>query len=139
MVFDATPVREILGARPWVALPRARPEVPGALPWRGRAVAVLDLGATLPGLARLDPESPRPRTLVVELGPNTIAIPVDGVREVREVDEDSLAPARKSFQAYASSEIEIDGALMPVIDWNAIVNAALGGSPQRPANRAEIA
>lgn len=64
--IDASLIREVLGPCAWVQLPRPRPELPGPMAWRGRAIAVLDLGQ-FTGVAKpLSPGERRRRTLVVE-------------------------------------------------------------------------
>jgi chemotaxis signal transduction protein len=89
--IDAGAVIEILGARPWFAIPSGSREMPGVLVWRGRAVPVVDLAAVLAtGRPRpLDPA--RPRTVIVTVGGSTIAIPVDEVREAQGEDAGGLA------------------------------------------------
>jgi chemotaxis signal transduction protein len=123
IAIDAERVQEILGERPWVLLPGARPEIPGVLSWRGRAVGLFDFAAVTEGLLPLDEDVPRPRTVIVQAGASTLAIPVDAVREVREVGGDALTPPRITSQRFSSEEVELDGVVMPVFDVVAFVQS----------------
>jgi chemotaxis signal transduction protein len=123
IAIDAERVEEILGERPWVLLPGARPEIPGVVSWRGRAVGLLDLAAVTDGLLPLDENAPRSRTVIVHAGASALAIPVDAVREVREVASDALMPPRITSQKFSSEEVELDGVVMPVFDVAAFVQS----------------
>ena len=90
LAFDASYIQEVVGKRPWVPVPGASSRVPGIVGWRGRAVGVLDLGALLGLGGTLSPGEGRERTVVVQIGQATLAIPVDVVREVQEVSESAL-------------------------------------------------
>jgi chemotaxis signal transduction protein len=123
IALDASCVQEILGEQPWVRIPGAPAQVPGVAGWRGRAVAVLDLGV-VGGLGSfLKPGERRPRTVVVRSGGCTLAVPVDVVREVQEVPEDRLTAPKTTQLPFASSEVELHGVPMPVLDWAAVVEA----------------
>lgn len=127
LVVHATHVQEILGARPWIAIPGAPAHLPGVLSWRGRAVAVLDLG-TLSGIAQpLDPGQPQSRTVVITVAGNTMAIPVTAVHEVQEVEEDKIRPAHATKQRYSTLEVELQGLLVPILDMNAVVQVVARG------------
>ena len=54
MAIPTEQAMEILGSGAWVPVPAASGLIPGVLPWRGRPVAVLDLGVVIPGVPRLD-------------------------------------------------------------------------------------
>src|SRR5262252_6995799 len=101
VAIDARHVQEILGERPWVLLPGARSELPGVVSWRGRAVALFDFAAVTEGLARLDENAPRPRTVIVTVRSSALAIPVDAVREVREVPNDAPTPPKVTTQRFS--------------------------------------
>ena len=45
----AESVQEVIGERAWVAIVGAPAELPGAVAWRGRAIALLDLGQLIAG------------------------------------------------------------------------------------------
>jgi chemotaxis signal transduction protein len=123
IAIDASQVQEILGERPWVLLPGARAELPGVVSWRGRAVALFDFAAVTEGLAPLDENAPRPRTVIVGLRSGTLAIPVDAVREVREVTSEALEPPKLTAQRFSSAEVEVDGQVMPLFDFAAFIDS----------------
>ncbi|HEY1585029.1 MAG TPA: chemotaxis protein CheW, partial [Polyangia bacterium] len=79
------------------------------------AVAVLDLGP-LSGSAALTADERRPRTVIVNVEDATLALPVESVREVQEVQEASVRPAQLTRMRHASMEVELDGVPMPLID-----------------------
>ena len=123
LAVPAEKVQEILGERPWVALPSASPELPGVLAWRGRALAVLDLGRASGVGEPLAEGTARRRTMVVEEGACTLAVPIDGVREVHSVAEAQLRPPVATRMRFSAGEVEIDGTPMPVLDVAALVGA----------------
>jgi chemotaxis signal transduction protein len=114
LALEAALVREVVGTRSWLAIPGARAELPGVLAWQGRAVAVVDLAALfrLPALAV---RAPRARTLLVELGAVTLALPVDGVREVQAVSHDAITRVEPPH-AMTPTQIDLSGERMPVLD-----------------------
>ena len=123
IAIDAEQVQEILGERPWVLLPGARAEIPGVVSWRGRAVGLFDFAAVTEGLLPLDEKAPRARTVIVQAGASALAIPVDAVREVREVPSEALRAPRITSQRFSSSEVELDGVVMPVFDVAAFIQS----------------
>jgi chemotaxis signal transduction protein len=129
VAIDALQVHEIVSPQPTVLLPGARAEVPGIMSYRGRAVGVFDFAALSEGLVPLGKGTPRARVLVVQLGANTLAAPVDQVRQVREVPHESLMPPRLTAQKFSGAEVEIDGIIMPVFDFAAFL-ASLAGAAQ---------
>jgi chemotaxis signal transduction protein len=134
LAVHASHVQEILGSRTWIAIPGAPSHLPGVLAWRGRAVAVLDLG-TLSGIATpLTPGASRDRTVVVTVGTNTMAIPVNGVHEVQEVDDEKIRPAHATKQRFSTLEAELQGLLVPILDMPQVVQAVAGApAPQTGA------
>ena len=114
-VVPASAVQEILGALRWVPIVGAPTEMPGVIAWRGRAVAVLDLGP-LSGSAALAAGESRPRTVIVHVDDATLALPVESVREVQEVPETAVRPAHLTRLRHSSMEVELDGVPMPLID-----------------------
>ena len=123
IALDASCVEEILGEQPWVRIPGAPAQVPGVAGWRGRAVAVLDLGI-VGGLGSfLKPGERRQRMVVVRSGDCTLAVPVDVVREVQDVPEERLSALKNTQLAFANSEVELHGVPMPVLDWTALIDA----------------
>jgi chemotaxis signal transduction protein len=126
MALDAGHVQEVLSSRAWLPIPGANSEVPGVLSWRGRAIAVVDLGL-LAGVAEpLAPGETRERTLVIQHGPYTMAVMVDGVREVADVHEEALRPIHAARQRFAQHEIDLNGAPMAVLDVPSVVSSVSG-------------
>lgn len=113
VALDATHVHEVLGPRPWVALPDAPPHVPGVIPWRGRAIAVLDLGSLLGVAPALQPGEIRPRLLVAQVGEAAFAIPAQTAREIHAVSHVEEAHATKL--RLAQGQVLVGGVVMPVV------------------------
>src|SRR6185369_3748695 len=82
LALDAHRVVDVLGRVDVTFLGGGPRGLAGVIPWRARAVAVVDLGA-LVGEASLD--APRARTVIVQVGDDAVAFPVDAVREPREI------------------------------------------------------
>jgi len=114
-VVRADAVQEILGEQRWVPIIGAPVEMPGVIAWRGRAVAVLDLGP-LSGSAAMSVNESRLRTVIVNVEDATLALPVEGVREVQEVADDAVRPAQLTRLRHSTMEVELDGVPMPLID-----------------------
>jgi chemotaxis signal transduction protein len=129
IAIDVRHVQEILGQRPWVLLPGARPEIPGVVSWRGRAVGLFDFAAVTEGIAPLDEASPRARTVIVQAGSTALAIPVDAVREVREVSDDALRAPKITSQKFSPAEIELDGVVMPLFDFASFIESLASTDP----------
>jgi chemotaxis signal transduction protein len=127
LAIPAEPVQEVLGERSWVAIPSAPPDLPGVLAWRGRAVAILDLGRVSGAGDPLGEGQPRRRTMVVQQGGLTLAVPVDGVREVHTISDEGVHPPVATRIRFAAAEVEIDGLPMPVLDLPALVAAVSAG------------
>jgi len=121
-VVPASAVQEILGEQRWVPIAGAPAEMPGVIAWRGRAVAVLDLGP-VSGSGALPPGESRRRTIVVHVDDATLALPVDGVREVQEVPDGAVRPAELTRLRHAAMEVELDGVPMPVLELGALLRA----------------
>jgi chemotaxis signal transduction protein len=114
-VVRASAVQEILGEQRWVPIVGAPAEMPGVIAWRGRAVALVDLGP-LGGGAALAAGEARRRTVIVSVEETTLALPVEGVREVQEVPDEAVRPAQLTRLRYSTLEVELDGVPMPLID-----------------------
>jgi chemotaxis signal transduction protein len=123
IAVDARHVQEIVSPQPTVLLPGARAEIPGVMSYRGRAIGVFDFAALLDGLTPLADAVTRARVLVIEVGANTLAVPVDLVRAVRDIPAESLLPPRLTEQKFSAAEVEIDGVIMPVFDFAAFLAA----------------
>jgi chemotaxis signal transduction protein len=130
LALPALTVNEILGQRRWVSIAGAPPELPGVIAWRGRAVAVLDLGRLVEGGKPMTVGEGRRRTLVVQHAGAILAVPVDDLREVREVFEDELHPAQQTRQRFAARELELDGVPMPLLDPAALLGSLALAGPE---------
>ena len=129
LILEAERVQEVVGARPWVPVPHASRLLPGVLAWRGRAVAVFDLSVLVPGGEHLSLGQVRARTLIVETDGCLLAMPVDVVREVQEVDASRVQPAGEHAVSHSSVEVEIFGSVAPIVDLASLVAAALEARP----------
>jgi chemotaxis signal transduction protein len=107
-------LQEVRGPLPWVPLPGAPPHLPGVVPWRGRAIAVLDLGGLLGVAPPVQPGEPRARTLIAQVDATAFAIPVDTVREVHTAAE--LQDSHATQIRLAHGQVVIGGQVMPVVD-----------------------
>jgi chemotaxis signal transduction protein len=119
-LVEARLVHEVLGAEPWLPIPRARAELPGIVVWRGRAVPLVDLGLLL-GTAG-EPASPRARTLIVKHEQGAAAFAVDAAREVRTVAEDRLRTTPHQALPYSRRELDDDGTPLPLIELDALLS-----------------
>lgn len=117
---DAPLVVEVVGKRPWIPIPGASSRSPGVVAWQGRAVALVDL-ACVADEATAGPLAIRDRLVVVRVGPTMLALPADVVREVHELDEETLVPPKALRLRYAAAEAELMGKTMPVLDFAALV------------------
>jgi chemotaxis signal transduction protein len=113
IALDAAHVQEVLGPRPWVALPDAPAHVPGVIPWRGRAIAVIDLGALLGVAPALRPGEIPPRLLIAQIGDTAFAIPAQTAREVHAVA--GIEAAHATHVRLAQGQVTIGGIVMPVV------------------------
>ena len=120
LAVDALGVLEIHGRQEWVAIPNTPPLLPGALAWRGRALALLDLGPAF----ELDPlvvPNTRARNLVIGVADDTLALSVDRVLEVQRVEQGELAPVHAASWVADSGlpcrgEIVMDEEVVAVLD-----------------------
>jgi chemotaxis signal transduction protein len=123
-VLDALAVQEVLGMRTWVPLAHASPETPGVLSWRGRAVAVLDVRPLLGAGELLAKGTTCARTLVVQGEGCTLAIPVDAVREVHEVNPSDVRPFEDAAEMIHDAVV-VGEKTMPRIDLGAVLERLL--------------
>jgi purine-binding chemotaxis protein CheW len=123
VALDATHLLEVLGARAWVPLPGAPAHLPGVVPWRGRAIALLDLAALAGVAPPLAPGEVRPRVVVARVGELTFGIPAETAREVHEVAGAEVGPLRAIELRHAVGQVTLDGALMPVVSLTEVVRA----------------
>jgi two-component system chemotaxis response regulator CheV len=123
LLLESAFVREILGAQAWWPVPHGRPDFPGVIAWRDRAIPVLDLGHAL-GLRPLAAREIRERTVIVEIDRNVAALPVDAAREVHRLAETDIRPPHARQRPYATAESDARGTLMTLIDLSALFAAA---------------
>lgn len=115
-------VREIGGPLTWIALPTASPTMPGVAAWRGRAIAVADLAALLGAGERLSPPNGRIRTLYLQQGVSTLAVPVDAVREPLTVADTDIRQPRVRTEAFCTGELDVEGHTTLIIDLGVILD-----------------
>lgn len=119
-LIEAHHVREVLGAEPWLPIPRARAELPGVVVWRGRAVPLVDVARVL-GVSSGAAQS-RARTLIVHHDRGVAALPVDAAREVRTIAQEALRPLHGALVPYATRELDEEGAVATLIDVSALLS-----------------
>lgn len=127
VAVDMASVREIGGPLTWIALPTASAALPGVAAWRGRAIAVADLAALLGAGERLSAPTGRVRTLYLQQGASTLAVPVDAVREPLTIAETEIRPPRARSEAFCTGELDVEGHTTLVVDLGVILDG------QRPA------
>jgi chemotaxis signal transduction protein len=123
--LPALAVEEVLGARRVVPIPGAPPHLPGVVAWRGRAVALLDLGVLL-GKARLATEAPLERIVVVAAAGGALALPAEWVEAVHETPEAAVRPAHATQHRFATREVEVWRRVLPLLDLDLLAAALLG-------------
>ena len=123
VAVDMASVREIGGPLTWIALPTASASLPGVAAWRGRAVAVADLAAVLGAGERLASPAGRVRTLYLQYGTSTLAVPVDSVREPLVVDDNDVRTARIRTEAFCIGEVDVEGHTTLVLDLGALLES----------------
>jgi chemotaxis signal transduction protein len=122
VAVDMATVREIGGPITWIALPTATAALPGVAAWRGRAVAVADLAAVLGAGERLSPPTGRSRTLYLQQGASTLAVPVDAVREPLTIADTDIRPPRARTESFCTGEVDVEGHTTLVVDLAAIID-----------------
>jgi chemotaxis signal transduction protein len=132
VAVDMATVREIGGPVTWIALPTATAALPGVAAWRGRAIAVADLAAVLGAGERLSSPTGRLRTLYVQQGASTLAVPVDAVREPLALADDEIRSPRIRRDAFCRGEVDVEGHTALVVDLGGLLDshrpAVAGGS-----------
>ena len=128
LAVEAVYVQDILGARAWVPIPHASPNIPGVLAWRGRAIAIFDLAKLVQSSDALRPGVERPRNLIVEACGCTLAIPVDAVHEVRELDGAAVRQSHATQLRHSTLEIDLFNGVAAVVDVASVVDGVLAES-----------
>lgn len=123
MGIEARAVREVLGAREARPLAAAPEAVLGVLEWRGRAIALVDVGRLLGSSCAAPPRAPR--VAVVECSRGTFAIGADAVREVQAVERERVGPSRP--EGIGRVEIELWGIPMVLLDPERVADVVLSG------------
>lgn len=123
VAVDMATVREIGGPLTWIALPTATAALPGVAAWRGRAVAVADLAALLGAGERLASPNTRVRTLYLQHGTSTLAVPVDSVREPLVIADEDIRPPRIRTEAFCTGEVDVEGHTTVVVDLGVLLDS----------------
>lgn len=123
VAVDMAMVREIGGPLTWIALPTASAALPGVAAWRGRAVAVADLAALLGAGERLASPTTRIRTLYVQQGASTLAVPVDTVREPLVIADAEIRAPRVRTEAFCVGEVDVEGHTTVVVDLGVLLDS----------------
>jgi chemotaxis signal transduction protein len=126
VAVDMGTVREIGGPLTWIALPTASAALPGVAAWRGRAVAVADLAALLGAGERLASPTARVRTLYLQYGGSTLAVPVDAVREPLVIADEDLRRPRIRTEAFVVGEVDVEGHTTVVVDLGMLLDSYRG-------------
>jgi chemotaxis signal transduction protein len=121
VAIDMATLREIGGPITWIALPTASASLPGVAAWRGRAIAVADLAAVLGAGERLAAPGGRVRTLYIQHGASTLAVPVDGVREPLMISNEDIRPARVRTEAFCLGEVDVEGHTTLIVDLGVLL------------------
>jgi len=121
IAVDMATVREIGGPLTWIALPTANATLPGVSAWRGRAVAVADLAAVLGAGERLSSPTGRVRTLYLQQGTSTLAVPVDAVREPLVIPDEEIRPSRVRTDAFCLGEANVEGHTTLIVDLGVLL------------------
>jgi len=121
IAVDMATVREIGGPLTWIALPTATATLPGVSAWRGRAVAVADLAAVLGAGERLASPTGRIRTLYLQQGTSTLAVPVDAVREPLMIADEDIKPSRVRSDAFCLGEANVEGHTTLIVDLGVLL------------------
>ncbi len=132
VAVDMATVREIGGPLTWIALPTASAALPGVAAWRGRAVAVADLAALLGAGERLASPNARVRTLYLQYGSSTLAVPVDAVREPLVIADEDIRRPRIRTEAFIVGEVDVEGHTTVVADLGMLLDSYRGVGTSAP-------
>jgi chemotaxis signal transduction protein len=117
LAIPAAVVQEVVGQQRFIAVPNAVAAIPGVLPWRGRAIALVDIVMVTglgPGLAA--ESDPAPRHVVLHSDDCTLALPVEAVREVQSLSDSELRAQNATRMRFSTREVQLEGAPMPLLD-----------------------
>jgi chemotaxis signal transduction protein len=122
VAVDMATVREIGGPITWIALPTATAALPGVAAWRGRAIAVADLAVVLGAGERLASPTGRVRTLYLQQGTSTLAVPVDAVREPLALSDEEIRPPRARSDGFCRGEVDVEGHTTLIVDLGMLLD-----------------
>ena len=122
IAVDSAVVREIGGPLTWIALPTASTSFPGVTAWRGQAIAVADLAAVLGVGARLASPAGRARTLYLQFGSNSLAVPIDSVRSPLVIEDSAIRRPRARTDSFCVGEIDVENHTTLIVDLGAVVD-----------------
>jgi chemotaxis signal transduction protein len=132
LAIDALCVEQILGQSKWMRVPMTPRPWPGVMAWRGRAVAILDLGLFCEG-GDVPWDGTATRHVIARACGCHVAIPVDEVRESRAVEEQTVRPSLVTRQRYSQREIELEGQILAVFDLEELVRDTLATAAEQRA------
>jgi chemotaxis signal transduction protein len=127
--LSAHVVREILGRQACTQVPHATSHVPGVFPWKGRAVALMDLVSLLhmesAGCAQERTESVEngQRTLVVQWADEVFGFSVDNVLEPVAIDSERFRPIHAADGLFTEAEVEWSDRIVRLLDVPAMLRA----------------
>lgn len=125
LLLEARSVREVLGSCSVVRVPHATVRLPGVFAWRGLAIPLIDIAATMGFPRDAKDEEPRRRTVIADAGAETVGLAVDEVREVLQLADDELRPVHTLNHPFAVAEVEWSGRVASVLDLEALLASAL--------------
>lgn len=121
--IGADHVREITPERPTTRIPGAPPHVRGLLNLRGTLVPLLDLAERLTGQGVTSAD---PSIVVVHADGRLLALLVDDVLEVEEVDEAAVAPSPAGGNDSLVTELgHLDDRIVLLVDVPELVRQTL--------------
>lgn len=120
ILVRAKVVSEFLSSTPWLSVPGSTPLLPGVMTWKGRAIPVLDLARAL-DFGAIAPLAECSRVMVVQHPAGAVAIPVDGAREVKTLDNEDIRPLHVSTTPFSAGEVDGPDSVLPLIEIDQIL------------------
>lgn len=102
--IDVEQIREVLRGTSFTPVPMADPAIRGLINLRGQIVTAIDLRRRM-GIADADPDATT-STMVIGTAEEPLALVVDSVGDVVEVDQASFEPPPKTLKGEARRVIE---------------------------------
>ena len=123
--MNVSAVREVIGARSVTRVPGTPPVMRGLVNVRGMVVTVLDLATALGSSHETLPRTQMPGSIVLlEHSGRLVGLAVDGVRDVRPLDDVGLAEAGNAFRddrAFVRGLVSAGGELVTLLDVAALL------------------